>query len=189
MRILIASSTEKSLDGLSLLIKEIPGAILSKSLSADTARRMLLDEEFDLVVINYPLSDEPGEALAKMARDSVNVPSLFIIRDDLKSLIGRELEKEGFIVISKPILKPILLSAINLAESVKQRDRFMEEKIRKLEMKLDEQKFISRAKCLLIEKRKMSEINAHKYIEKIAMDKRIPLKAAAMTVIKDISED
>ena len=53
----------------------------------------------------------------------------------------------------------------------------------KLRTKLEELRYVSRAKCLLIVKQQMTEETAHRYIEKNAMDTRRTRKDVAMEII------
>ena len=54
----------------------------------------------------------------------------------------------------------------------------------KLAGKIDEFRIIDRAKWVLIDYLKMSEEQAHRYIEKQAMDLRIPRIEAAKNILK-----
>ena len=49
---------------------------------------------------------------------------------------------------------------------------------------MEEIRIVNRAKCLLISELKMTEPQAHHYIEKTAMDNCIPKKEAAKNIIK-----
>ncbi len=54
----------------------------------------------------------------------------------------------------------------------------------KLQNKLDDARLISRAKLLLINRFKMSEKEAHRYIEKAAMDHSLKRRDVAISIIK-----
>lgn len=49
---------------------------------------------------------------------------------------------------------------------------------------MEEIRIVGRAKLLLIEKLKMTEPDAHRYIEKTAMDRCISKRAVAESIIK-----
>ena len=49
---------------------------------------------------------------------------------------------------------------------------------------MEEIRIVNRAKCLLISELKMTESEAHRYIEKNAMDNCIPKRKAAENIIK-----
>ena len=60
----------------------------------------------------------------------------------------------------------------------------MEQKTSSIEKRMEEIRILNRAKCLLISELKMTEPEAHHYIEKNAMDNCIPKKEAAEHIIK-----
>ena len=60
----------------------------------------------------------------------------------------------------------------------------MEKEIAKYEKKYEELRMVSRAKCVLIEKEGYSEKDAHRYIEKQAMDSRESKARIAENIIK-----
>lgn len=77
-----------------------------------------------------------------------------------------------------------VLSAIRVS---KQRIRKIEEKNKKLLERFKREKLLTEAKCLLAGKRGMSEAEAHSYIEKKAMDRRISLIDAAMSILRELA--
>ena len=60
----------------------------------------------------------------------------------------------------------------------------MEQKSLSMEDKMAEIRLINRAKWVLIEKQGMSEQDAHRYIEKQAMDRRTTRRAIAEGILK-----
>ena len=60
----------------------------------------------------------------------------------------------------------------------------MEKKNRTLQEKMADIRAVNRAKWLLIEKLGMSESEAHYYIEKRAMDERVPRRELAENIIR-----
>lgn len=65
--------------------------------------------------------------------------------------------------------------------------RVAREKIRKLLERLRNERVLSEAKCLLSNRKAMSEKEAHRYIERKAMDCRISLSDAAMSIVRELS--
>ena len=62
--------------------------------------------------------------------------------------------------------------------------RQMQEKQATVEEKIEEIRLVNRAKWLLIECLSMTETEAHRYIEKQAMDARISKREVAENIIK-----
>ena len=188
MKILAVAGGEKSANALEALIDEKGEHSVTPSIGASTARRMVLDEEWDTVIINYPLSDEPGIDLAHMIASETNSSVIMILKEDLIPIFGRDLENAGILIVSKPILKPILYQTIMLASTIRARLQAKDREIKKLEAKLDEARVVARAKCLMIENGDMGEKEAHKLIERTAMNRRITLKDAALLLSRKYKE-
>ena len=76
--------------------------------------------------------------------------------------------------------------ALLLAKSVSARERLrrMEEKATSVEEKMEEIRLVNRAKWLLIEQLKMTEAEAHRHIEKQAMDRCTTRREIALGIIK-----
>ena len=108
MRILAVSGGERSLASIESLIKEA-GGIPSPALSGSQARQRVLDEEWDEVIINYPLSDESGLELARMIQDETSIQVVMLIRSEDMIMIGDELQKAGVITVEKPIIRPVFI--------------------------------------------------------------------------------
>lgn len=61
----------------------------------------------------------------------------------------------------------------------------LEEENARLREKLAAEKLVCRAKCLLVERRGFSEAEAHRYIEKLAMDTQETRRSVAQRTIKE----
>ena len=113
MKVLAVSSTEKSLAMLRSLISDA-GALPSLASSAAAAKRRILDEDWDSIIINYPLMDEPGIELAHMAATETDAAVIMLMRSDASSLYAKRLSEDGMMVVEKPIMREALCSALSL---------------------------------------------------------------------------
>ena len=96
------------------------------------------------------------------------------------------LAPQGVLVLPKPAPARLLSQAVPLLRATRERLRKMEretaslqEKTASLQEKMDEIRLINRAKCVLIEQLKMTEQEAHRFIEKQAMDRCVSRRAIA----------
>ena len=71
--------------------------------------------------------------------------------------------------------------------SARERLRMTENKVQSVEEKMEEIRLINRAKWLLISELKMSEPDAHRYIEKQAMDRCVSKRVIAEEIVKTYS--
>ena len=78
----------------------------------------------------------------------------------------------------------LLNQSLKWLVSARERLRRMEEKATSVEEKMEEIRLVNRAKWLLIEQLKMTEAEAHRHIEKQAMDRCTTRREIALGIIK-----
>lgn len=181
-KILIVSSSKKSVASLSSFI-----GYSSKVTSADNggeARRLLSSREFDIVIINTPLSDEFGHELAIWSSEASFSGILMLVKSDNAEAISEKVSEHGIFVLGKPLSRQLLLSTIRLIRAYRNRMIHLQNKSKMLMTQLDNLKIVNRAKLLLMEQLKMTEAQAHSYIEKQAMDLRVSKREIAEGILK-----
>ena len=77
----------------------------------------------------------------------------------------------------------MIAQSVQMLCSTRERLRIMEKKNASVEEKIEEIRIVNRAKCLLIEQLKMTESEAHRYIEKQAMDRCVTRRVIAENII------
>ncbi|ONI45565.1 response regulator receiver protein [Candidatus Epulonipiscioides gigas] len=183
--VLMVSKVNPSKNFLSTILPVALYKDLYTSNSAVEARQMLLERTIDLVIINMPLKDETGENLAKDIAYLKSTQVILIVNADYYEGIANIVEELGVILVTKPINKKVLETSIRIANVTCNRLKLLEKENIDLTHKIDDIRIISRAKCILIEVKGMTEMQAHKYIEKEAMNLRKTRKEVAQTIIKN----
>lgn len=140
--------------------------------SGNEARRLLGASEYDLVVVNTPLPDEFGHEVGVFATEHSLAGVIVLVKAEAAETAAHQVEDYGVLVLPKPFGAPQLQQAIRLARACNRRLRMLEEKNDKLQEKLAQVRLVDRAKCALIEKHGLTEADAHRFIEKQAMDSR-----------------
>jgi len=181
---LIISYSEKSVSYLTEVLTEAAVSNITTVSNAGEARRLLIEQDFDLCIINAPLPDEFGEKLAcNIAAKGIS-EVILIVKADLYEEISAKTEDFGVITISKPIHKTFLWNAIKMAQVFHKKVRAVQNENKKLLQKIEDIRIIDRAKCILISHLSMSEPEAHRYIEKQAMDMRLTRRKVAEQILK-----
>ena len=98
--------------------------------------------------------------------------------------ISRRTEEYGVLVVSATSGKSLLRQAIQLVLASHRRLVRLKEQNVKLQNKLRVEKEVARAKLVLIQNLKMTEAEAHRYIEKQAMDLRLSKREIAENILK-----
>ncbi|HHW22977.1 MAG TPA: response regulator [Clostridiaceae bacterium] len=181
---LIISCSGKSADCLAGILKEASVTNIATVSSAGEARRQLMEKDFDLCVINTPLPDEFGENIARQITARKLSVVIMIVKSELYEEVSGKVEKDGIITISKPISKPLLWNALKLTSVMHRRINAIKNENRKLIQKIEDIRIIDRAKCILISHLSLTEPEAHRYIEKQAMDMRMTRRKVAEEILK-----
>jgi response regulator NasT len=181
--ILIVSSSAKFDDSLlSILINEKYRPI-DKVSDISSARRALLEKDYDIVIINAPLPDEFGTELALDVCEKTSSGVMMFVKSDVYSVVDDKVSGYGVLTISRPTTIQTITQSLALLCSTRERLRKMEQKTASIEDKMDEIRIVNHAKWLLIEQLRFSEKEAHKFIEKRAMDRCMSKRAVAEEII------
>ena len=78
----------------------------------------------------------------------------------------------------------MLWNALRLASATSKKIKAIREENLKLMQKIEDIRIVDRAKCILISNLSMTEAEAHRYIEKQAMDMRLPKRKVAEEILK-----
>ena len=97
--------------------------------------------------------------------------------------VGNHLLKHGVVTVEKPITAAQMHQCIIAFRAYSSKIKEIQQENKKLKEQLEEIKVINRAKCVLMQCLAMSEPQAHKYLEKQAMDLRISKKNVAEQVL------
>lgn len=152
--------------------------------NGEEAKRRLVDYDYDLCLINSPIRGKSGESLSIDIAEKNICQVILTVRAEILEEITERVENYGIITVGKPINKQLFWSAIKLAKVAQRRLDMMKQENKKLQSKLDDLKMVSRAKCLLISYEGRSEEDAHKYIERKAMDDRVSRVDVAREIIR-----
>lgn len=182
--ILLVSSNCKSKDTLLQLLETVTSSQITIACNEEEARKRMAETEFDLIIINSPLEEKNGCDLAIYVAENSTAGVLLAVQNKNANSASQKVEPFGVLVLGKPIVKTFFNQTVKFAEVTRQRVLLLKEENMSLHLKIEEMKLINRAKCVLIEYLSMSEIQAHKYIEKQAMDLRISKYKVSKRILK-----
>ena len=148
------------------------------------AKRAMAERDFDFVIVNSPLPDDVGIRFAVDTSSSYNSVVLFLARAEEYADAYDKLAEHGVFLLQKPMSRSVFQVASGWLISARERVRKTEQKTLSIEEKMNEIRLVNRAKWLLISELKMTEPDAHRYIEKQAMDRCIPKRSVAEEILK-----
>jgi len=182
--VLIVSSSEKSTDMLVQLLKADSSPQISTVGNGAEARRVLINNDYDLVVVNSPLTDEFGHELAIRVTEDTTAAVVLLVKAEIADQVSAKVEDFGVLVVTKPINRLMFYQAVKLACASRRRILGFHNENLKLQSKIEEIRLVDRAKCALIQYLSFTEQQAHRHIEKQAMDMRITKKEVALGILK-----
>lgn len=182
-KVIVISSGEDVRENFAITAKECGFASVSVSDGTDV-RPIIEKGGFDLVIINTPLADEFGLDLISFTLKNTNAAVIAAASQKNCDEINRKLGEHTAMILPKPLNKAILAQSIRFAMSSRAAMLKLEAEKEKLETKLANMKQIDRAKCVLIQYLRISEAEAHRQIQKRAMDQRVPEIEIAMDILR-----
>ena len=151
------------------------------------AQRAVAERSFDFVIINAPLKDDIGVRFAIDCSTEQNAFVLFLISHEIHADIYAKVAQHGVFTLPKPMGKQSMENALRWLLTAKRKLSGAEKKTNKMEDKMEEIRLVNKAKWLLISNEGLLEPEAHRYLEKEAMNRCITKKAVAKEIIEKYS--
>ncbi|MCQ2433310.1 MAG: ANTAR domain-containing protein [Clostridia bacterium] len=182
-RVLLVSSSEKFNGAILPLLDagRYDPPVQVSSIAA--AKRAALESSYDFIIINAPLPDDLGVKFATDMCAGKSTVCLLLVKAELFDETRSKVEEYGVFTLSKPTSASMMEQSLLWMAAVRERLRRMEKKTVSIEDKMEEIRLVNRAKWLLIEHVKMTEPDAHRYIEKQAMDLCVSKREVANDII------
>lgn len=179
----IVSSTAKAAEFFGGLLPPDRFSIVPAGKTASAARLSLNASSPAIAVVSAPLPDENGVALSReLALAGWGV--LLLVPASSAAAAEERLSPDGILVLPRPADRSLLLQAIYLLSAIRTRLLRLEKQNNTLQTKLDDIRLVDRAKLLLMQQLKMTEHEAHRYIEKAAMDRCLRRRDIAENIIR-----
>lgn len=182
--VLIVSSSETFNTSLSALLPQKDYSPVDIVQSINHARRKISERAYDLVIINAPLPDDFGRKFAIDICADKNTVAVLLVKSDIYGEIYTKVFEHGVLTLRKPISTTIMNQSLDWMRAISKRLGKLEKKSLTLEEKMSEIRIVNRAKWALIDSCKMTEADAHRYIEKQAMDRCVTKREIAEGILK-----
>lgn len=154
------------------------GGCISAALRASASQdipAIVAAQKPDAVVIS-------GGASAAVDAAERSSAAILLLTDD--AALPRRCIRAGVMTAHPDELAAVLPALLASAERL----RTLRDKTSSLQQRLDDSRIVARAKLLLISRLGMSEGDAHRYIEKTAMDSCLPRRDVAEGIIRTYEE-
>ena len=149
--------------------------------TAKAAQRRLLNQEYDIILINAPLPDEFGTDLAMDVCSKTRAGVMLLMKRELHDEIAAKVTDTGVITLPKPTSEMLRTLC-----AVRERLKRIQERQVTVDEKIEEIRIVDKAKWALISARQMTEEEAHQYIQRQSMDRRISKRTAAEEILRTL---
>lgn len=182
--VLVVSSAQQFNDVLLPMLPRSDDSPVRVVNSIAAARRELAEKGYDFVIINAPLPDDCGTRFAMDASTGSGTVVLLLLRAEACEEVRARVVPHGVFLLPKPTSIQTLQQSLGWMASARERLRQPERRALAMEEKLEQLRLVNRAKWVLIEQRSMTEAEAHRHIEKLAMDRCRSKKEIALEIIR-----
>lgn len=181
MRVFIIAKTEEICGSVAAALDDL-GA---ECVPCCDERRALPD--CDAVIVSAPLRSEFGLNFVAETSRKTSAPIIVLARADIAEDVQNRIKFTGAFVLAKPFPKSLLAQTVKMALVAKENMNRLEQEKTELLGQLDDVKAIDRAKCCLIEYLNLTENQAHRHIQKLAMDTRRTQREIAEDILRTYS--
>jgi AmiR/NasT family two-component response regulator len=184
---LICAASAAEVDRLKFMLSELGFAEFLAASDTDRAVLLANDHLPDLAIIDTDCRGKDLLSAIVSIRKGHPVPVILVANAFETDFLDKAIAAGAGGFLSKPLRPEELWPAIELASVHNHELMELKEKVAELEGALENRKVVERAKGLLMREKGLSEPDAFRRMQKLAMDKRTSLKKVAEAIL--LTED
>lgn len=182
--VLVVCANDKFRASFSQIFSDGGACRLSFAKDIHEAQASLSDEHFEIVVIDSTEVNLQTEEFAMKCAKNEETGVILIVSEDDYEEAAHRLERNFVFVLVRPVFSRVILQAVRIMRIALLKLRRSQRRAESLDAKMDEIRAVNHAKWVLIKSLGLSEEEAHKTIEKQAMDTRVSKRDVAENIIK-----
>ena len=182
---LIVSSSASFVDLKKIL--SINDVVSDVAKSLREARIAMTEHPYSILIIDSPVSDGSAREFAIESASRRDVDVILLTNPAVTERVAVGLEKYGIYVFSKPVRENELSLMLRNLRVSRKRYEALDSRYHKLLKRLDEERTLTRAKCLLAIHMGFDEDEGHRFLERKAMDERVTILDAAAEIVMKYS--
>jgi two-component system, response regulator PdtaR len=188
LRILVAEDEAIIRLDLAEMLAEAGHVVVGQANTGEMAVEMATQLRPDLVIMDVKMPVMDGITAAEVLGKERICPVVMLTAFSQKELVERARDAGVMAYIVKPFTPKDVIPAIDIARSRWAEIEALEAEIQDLGDRLETRKAVDRAKGILMNKLKISEGDAFRWIQKTAMDRRMGMREVAEAVISGMGQ-
>ena len=182
--VLVVCANDKFRASFSQIFSKAGPCRLSFAADICEAQEKLAAGHFEIVVIDSREASSQTEEFAMKCAKNEETGVIFIVSEADYEEVAHRLERNFVFVLVRPVYSRVILQAVKIMRMALFRLRRSQRRAESLDAKMDEIRAVNHAKWVLIKSLGLTEEEAHKTIEKQAMDTRVSKRDVAENIIK-----
>ncbi|MBE6816635.1 MAG: ANTAR domain-containing protein [Ruminococcaceae bacterium] len=184
---LVVSSTDNFNHAVAAMLPKASFQPVINVSTVTRARRTVAERNFDFVIINAPVGGDLGMHFAIDCSISHHALVLLLVPNEIHGDVYSKVAEHGVFTLQKPMNKATMENALRWLLTAKRKLSGAETKSTKMEDKMEEIRLVNKAKWLLISNEGLLEPEAHRFLEKEAMDRCVTKRVVAAEIIRKYS--
>jgi response regulator NasT len=153
-----------------------------------SALKVIFQTEPDLVIMDSKLPGVQGLGIIRIIEENRTAPVILLIESHEQGLLEEVKDFWIFGCLPKPLSDAQLFPAIEIALANFKKFTKLVEENKRLKTALEERKLVEKAKGIVMEAKGLSEQEAYKYMQKLSMDKCVPIARIARSIMNHLKK-
>jgi response regulator NasT len=166
------------------MLREEGYEVVGEAGDGEEAVRLARELRPDLVMMDIKMPGTDGLEAARVIAGERLAPVVMLTAFSQRELVESARDAGAMAYLVKPFSKTDVVPAVELAASRFAEVTALENEVAGLTERLETRKAVERAKGLLMAKKKMTEPDAFRWIQRTAMDRRTTMRAVADAVVE-----
>ena len=184
LRIVIADNESLIRLDIREMLEDAGHEIVGEAVNGRRAVELTRQHRPDLVLMDIKMPEMDGiTAAGKIYADKI-APVILLTAFSQPDIVDKAKDSGVLGYLVKPVQESQLFPAIEIALSRWQEMQGLEDELEKLKDSLETRKMVDRAKGIIMAAHKLGEQEAYRRMQQYAMQKRVPLKDVAQSIIR-----
>ena len=166
------------------MLEDAGHEVVGEAVNGRRAVELTRQHRPDLVLMDIKMPEMDGiTAAGKIYADKI-APVILLTAFSQPDIVDKAKDSGVLGYLVKPVQESQLFPAIEIALSRWQEMQGLEDELEKLKDSLETRKMVDRAKGIIMAAHKLGEQEAYRRMQQYAMQKRVPLKDVAQSIIR-----